>query len=75
MTALYPDSPTIDERREKLLVTLGEISRQQDRLRYNRVRSIFEARDIGCTWNQIGEALGVTEGAARQVVNRAGDIA
>lgn len=60
------------ELRERLLVTLDEISKQQDRLRYNRIRRILDARAAGCTWHQIGEALGVTEGAARQVINRAG---
>lgn len=55
-------------------IALYDVSTSQAELlaaQYRRRKTFAAAREQGATWDQIGRAAGLTEGAARAIVKRA----
>jgi len=61
------------ELKDRALVCLDELRRQQEQARYHRLFYMRLARQYGATYREIGESLGITLQAARQTLIAAGD--
>lgn len=52
------------------LMELAAVRRDADDARRRRVLHIRQARQQGATWEQIGDALGITKAGARNFITR-----
>lgn len=62
---VFPDMPTA-----VAMTQLDAIRKAEERIRAQRVHWINQARAAGVTWRQIGDALGLSEAAARHTITR-----
>ncbi|AUM16473.1 MULTISPECIES: sigma factor-like helix-turn-helix DNA-binding protein [Rhodococcus] len=60
------------ELRDRALEMLDVLRQRQESNRLHRVHYMQLARQYGCTHQQIGDALGVSEAAVRAMLKRAG---
>ncbi|WKK11940.1 hypothetical protein QYN14_25680 [Rhodococcus ruber] len=63
---------TSSELRDRALEILDVLRQRQETNRLHRVHYMQLARQYGCTNQQIGDALGVSEAAVRAMLKRAG---
>ncbi|MGV5046861.1 hypothetical protein [Rhodococcus pyridinivorans] len=61
------------ELKDRALVCLDELRRQQEQARFHRLFYMRLARQYGATYREIGECLGISLQAARQTLIAAGD--
>lgn len=59
--------------RDSAFLVLEDHARAYDHARKARIHAAIQARNAGLTHQQIADAYGVTEGAVRAMLKRAGD--
>lgn len=57
--------------RDRLIQQLDEARHLYERARQNRIELVLEAREHGMSFHQIALAIGLTEGGARKLAERA----
>lgn len=69
------EDDTSTSARQHALEMLDVIRKRQHEIRFHKLYYARVARDNGATYQEIGDAFGVTEGAVRKMLRSAGDEA